>query len=145
MLIVEVMGQLSNYKTRLLFAQLPGIPELQLAELVREVSTTRRLRRLKPGDVARLIQSYLEGATLGDLASHYSVNRTTVSNILRRAGVRRFDRRLSSNDVEEVIQLYGSGQSLSDVAYQLKVSPNTIRNHLLRAGVKTRNSHGGEQ
>lgn len=139
------MGQLSNYGTKSRLTKLAGISCDQPVCREREVVAQRRLRRLMPGDIARLIESYLEGATLDDLASYYSVNRTTVSTILQRVGVRRRDKRLSSNDVEEVIRLYESGCSLSEVAGQLKVSPNTIRNHLLRAGVKTRNSHGADK
>jgi hypothetical protein len=142
---VEVMGQLSNFKTRLHLTQLAGAPCDRPVGQEREMVIQRRLRRLNPNDTARLIESYLNGATLSELASGYSVNRTTASTILQRAGVRRRGIRLCSFDVEEAIRLYESGQSLLAVANLFKVSPNSIRNHLLKAGVKTRNSHGFKQ
>ena len=135
---VEVMGQLSNHNTRLRLEQLAGIPVDQPIHPGHKLVARKHLRRLNPTDITRLIDSYLGGVTLKELAAIHGINLTTVSSILERAQVRRRGRPLSSNDVEKAIHLYRSGQSLSVVAGHFKVSSDTIRHYLVRAGLKLR-------
>ena len=134
------MGRLSNHNTKLRFEQLAGIPGDQPILRKREVVVRKHLRRLRTTDIARLVDAYLSGATLKELAAVHGINLTTVSSILERAQVRQRGRRLSSNDVEEAIHLYQSGQSLSVVSSRFKVSPDTIRHHLSRAGLTLRDA-----
>lgn len=135
------MGQLSNYNTNLRFAQLAGISGDQTPVPKAKVVARKHLRRLRQPDIAELIDKYLDGTTLKELATNYRINLTTVSAILERTQVRRLGRPLYPNDIEEAIRLYRSGRSLSSVANQFKVSPGTIRHHLSRAGIRPRSRH----
>jgi|SRR5829696_658976 len=54
-----------------------------------EASAGRGLvRRLSEGQVAKLIDGYLHGVTMKELASYFKIHRTTVSLHLKRQGVR---------------------------------------------------------
>jgi predicted DNA-binding protein YlxM (UPF0122 family) len=46
------------------------------------------VRRLSDEQLASLIDSYVDGATMNDLAELYKIHRTTVSLHLKRQGVR---------------------------------------------------------
>jgi hypothetical protein len=72
-------------------------------------------RRLEPNKVAQLVQGYVGGLRVDELASHFQVNKSTVIGHLDRAGVARRWRKLQPADVQEA-NLYASGLSLANVA-----------------------------
>lgn len=58
-----------------------------------EVPPTRGIvRRLPDEQVAKLVDKYLDGATINDLAKYFKIHRTTVSLHLLRQGVRHHGR-----------------------------------------------------
>lgn len=105
-------------------------------------SPGQRQHRLKPDQVQALITAYQAGALIKELASQFSIERRTVSEILARAGIERRRRGLAEAQIDEAIELYAQGVSLAKVGRQLGVDGETVRQQLLKRGVKMRVRNG---
>jgi transposase-like protein len=95
-------------------------------------------RRLTEDEVDRLVDAYLAGATIGDLAARFGIHEHTVSAHLERKGVRRRYRMLDDAAVEVAAGLYREGWSLARVGRHFGVQAGTVLRALRLAGVPTR-------
>lgn len=87
-------------------------------------------RRLRSEAVDALIEGYLAGRTVYELAAEFGINRRTVSEHLHRRRVPMRRRGLSAVQKKEAIRLYEQGWSLARIGARFKVHPGTVRNHL---------------
>jgi len=102
-------------------------------------------RRLEPNKVAQLVQGYVGGLRVDELASQFQVNKSTVIGHLDRAGVARRWRKLQPADVQEARRLYESGLSLAKVAGHFGVHASTVYSALRKATVQMRDTQGRER
>ena len=97
-------------------------------------------KRLSGPQTDQLVQAYLAGSSVRQLAAEFEVNRHTVSAHLERHGVHRRGQkqRLTAEQVPAAIDLYGSGWSLVRVGEHFDVNAETIRRALRTAGIALR-------
>jgi DNA-directed RNA polymerase specialized sigma24 family protein len=102
----------------------------------------QRQKRLRPDEVARVIERYTAGATTYELAAEFGCHRNTISGALRKAGVRLRLDGLTTEQIEQAVGLYESGLSLQVVANRLGSTARTVHSRLLERGVAMRDTHG---
>lgn len=84
-------------------------------------------------EVARLVDDYLAGLSVGYLAQKYGVHRATVSKHLTRNNVVRRQRGLTTEEAAEAVRLHGGGISMRAIARTLGVDRRQIRSSLVAA------------
>ncbi len=106
----------------------------------------RTQRRLRAADVDSLVDGYETGATIAELATRFTINRTTVmAHLNRRNMQRRGAAKLWDDEVlAAAARSYTNGDSLAHIASQHAVDPQTVANRLRRAGVAIRPRPGSE-
>lgn len=109
------------------------------------VVRVKRAKTLNAGELERIREAYLAGATTAELGSQFGVDRQTVQRKLRAMGVRMYGSSLTPEEIEEAVRLYASGLPISKVAQDLKRGETGVRNALIRAGVQLRNTQGRER
>jgi DNA-directed RNA polymerase specialized sigma24 family protein len=93
--------------------------------LVRQVQ-----KRLDPASIDALVDGYLAGQTVYELAAEFGIERRTVSAHLHRRGVPMRRRGLSLAQNEEALALRDRGWSLAKIGARFDVSAGTVRNYL---------------
>jgi DNA-binding CsgD family transcriptional regulator len=94
---------------------------------------------LSTAEVADLVVSYREGASLSALSRRFAIHEQTVRAHLDRGGVPlRLQKLLTAEQVSELVDLYEAGATLRELGLQFDVAANTVRNNLLRVGVVLR-------
>ncbi|MDR0593577.1 MAG: helix-turn-helix domain-containing protein [Bifidobacteriaceae bacterium] len=92
---------------------------------------------LKDQDSARLIEGYLSGKTVYELAAEFGVTRQTVTGHLKRRGVAMRLKGIAESDRAEVARLRGEGMSYARIGEKLGVDPSTVqRFHVRRLGAR---------
>jgi hypothetical protein len=144
-MLVEVSGQLSNQAIReeinTLFALtrdnvLGASPEQTSSEPQPSLRSPKRvIRRLEPDKLEELIQGYVDGVLIDELAARFHVDQSTVQKHARRHGLPRRSPRLGSQQSEEAARLYLAGQSLTRLSKHFGVATDTVALALRRAGV----------
>lgn len=99
-------------------------------------------RRLRDHEVDQLVEDYLAGATVLELAAKHRIHRTTVSGLLERRAVNRRWHVLEAADIGQAISLYATGLSCASIAKTLGVHANTVYLALTKVGMKMRDCHG---
>ena len=99
-------------------------------------------RRFTESETKAIIDGYLAGKTVYELADTHRCNRTTISAVLKRNGVPLRLTPATDEQVEEMIHFYRSGLSLAAVAAKIGVNASTVLNRLREHNVPTRDSHG---
>lgn len=86
-------------------------------------------RRLREADVARLVEDFVAGASVGDLITAYGVNRTTVYAHLDRNEIARPRRegKLSPAQVQRLTEFHRRSTPIAAVASQMGVGEETVR------------------
>ena len=84
--------------------------------------------------VDRLIDDYLAGISVGQLAQQYGVHRSTVSAHLTRRGVVRRLSGLDDHDAAEAVLLHRTGASMRAISRALGVDRRQVRVSLAAAG-----------
>ncbi|MFT4235622.1 MAG: helix-turn-helix domain-containing protein [Microbacterium sp.] len=92
--------------------------------------TRQAQRRLDAASVDALVDGYLAGQTVYELAAEFGIERRTVSAHLHRRGVPMRRRGLSLAQKEEAFALRDRGWSLAQIGARFDVSSGTVRNHL---------------
>jgi hypothetical protein len=92
--------------------------------------------------MADLVQGYLDGVPVDELAARFDINPSTVQKHVRGRALPRRSPRLGPTHVEEAIQLYSSGQSLAKLGNYFDVSKDAVANALRRKGVNLRPRQG---
>ncbi len=86
-----------------------------------------------------VVEAYVDGASMGELAREYGVRRVSISGLLRREGVAiRVRRVMSQAEVDSAVQLYAGGLSLQKIGDQLGWDHKTVYGQLKKRGVVMR-------
>ena len=101
-------------------------------------------RRLREGDINRLVKLYLSGLTINAIADRMGIHRTTVIHNLEGNGAsrRRNLRKMSDPQVMEAATRYATGISLASVSAEFSVHEGTLTRELQKAGVSIRSRRG---
>lgn len=98
------------------------------------VPGTRQVqKRLDAASIDALVDGYLAGQTVYELAAEFGIERRTVSAHLHRRGVPMRRRGLSLAQKEEAFALRHRGWSLARIGARFDVSAGTVRTHLASA------------
>lgn len=103
--------------------------------VVREIAIPQTF--LKDAEVDRLVDDYLAGSTVRELAQKYEIHRGTVSRHLTNRGVARRLPGLDVEDAAEAVKLCRGGSSMRSISRTLGVDRKVVRASLLSAGVLT--------
>lgn len=85
---------------------------------------------LSAAEIDGLVDDYLAGATVAELAAKYTVHRATVSKHLTREGVTRRTPGLHGWDAAEAVRLFREGESLRGISLSLGVGRALVRRTL---------------
>ena len=96
------------------------------------------MTRLDAPAAAELVDAYLAGAEIKDLARRFDVHRTTVTSLLLRHDIELRPVGLSPNQIHSTARLYRDGLSLARLGETFRVDDMTVRRYLLLAGVMMR-------
>lgn len=107
-------------------------------------SSSRRVqRRLTADEIDELLEAYVAGEPICDIAARHSVHRTTViAHVTRRGLLRRSDDGWSDQEIQTAADLYAGGESLATVGQHFGIDPATVANRFRRAGVPIRARRG---
>jgi hypothetical protein len=86
----------------------------------------RTVRRLESGQVAALVEAYLEGATVYELAERFKIHRVTVSEHLHRQGVKMRRQGLEGWQIDEAAKLHEQAWALTRIAQRYGVHASTV-------------------
>jgi transposase-like protein len=98
--------------------------------------------RLGDDEVDQLVEGYLQGSSIRELAARFECHRETVSKWLTSRGVEMRHLRLTPERIDKAQRLYESGLSLTDGGKAIRADLSAVRRHLMRRGVKMRDSRG---
>lgn len=105
-------------------------------------TVVRRIEHLQTfltaSEVDRLVDDYLTGATVSELADRYGVHRATVSAHLTRRGVSRRVPGLGVEEAAEAVRLYLGGISMRAIARSTGVDRKLVRIALVQADLAIR-------
>jgi transposase-like protein len=141
---VDLLGQLSNPYDQVSEGIFSLGDRFAPAIASSSVEHGRRPRRLTQAQVKDLIEAYLLGATIKDLAAEHDIHRVTVMDHLRRNEIpRRSDSiRWTPEQLVEVSDLYREGNSIRVLGERYGLDPSTVAKRLKRAGVQLRPRRG---
>ncbi len=123
-----------------------GLRPVEPPVILKEESPARPVQhRLRPEEIAELVAAYRAGGTIDELATRFSVHRTTVMGHLTRLDVARRRRGLSAEQIGDAAKLYAQGWSLARVGERFAVSGETVRVAFQKAGVAIRPRQGWGQ
>jgi hypothetical protein len=92
--------------------------------------------------MAELIQGYLDGVPVDELAIRFNVNPSTVQKHVRGHGLPRRSPRLGPTRIEESIQLYLAGDSLATLGKRYGIGKDAVARALRKAGIELRPRNG---
>lgn len=129
-----------------------GLGTLEVSNILIELGLHMRLRRgenstarrkIKPEQEPELIQLYMDGATLAQLAEKYGCHLVPVRNVLLRAGIQMRQRggaiksfSRSPEFRQRVCQLWGEGLSQTSIGKELGCSQGVVSSVLLAEGIR---------
>lgn len=87
---------------------------------------------LTPAQVGQLVDGYLGGSTVTDLAVKYEVHRATISRRLTDNGVVRRSAGLHRWEAAEAVRLFRQGESLRGISRSIGASRDSVRKTLER-------------
>jgi hypothetical protein len=113
-------------------------------------SAFRRWGKSAPIDTAKLVERYLSGLTLRDVAMEFNTSSSTVFTVLKREGVRVRDRKEarrrhgirepSAEEIQTICFDYAGGKSSNALACELKIPCQRILRILRQSGVVVRSN-----
>ncbi len=126
-----------------------GLQELPIATTEAAADTVRVHRRtaakLSDHQVAALVEGYLAGATVYELADRFGIHRVTASAHLHRQGITVRRQGLDAEGVAHAVHLYKAGWSCARIGDRLNVDATTAWTALKTRGTAIRDTHGREQ
>ena len=102
----------------------------------------QRQRRLTTMECQRVIETYLAGSSMNQVAAELHVHRTTIAACLRKHDVPLHRRGIPSGEVEAAAACYRDGWSLARLAERYGCSAMTVHAALIRHGVDIRPRKG---
>jgi len=97
-------------------------------------SRQHQIVRLTDAQVDRLVEGYLAGKSVYQLASLFGINRQTVSLHLKRRGVTMRMQGLAESDRPEIERLRAAGWSYARLGERFSVDGSSVRNFVIRGG-----------
>ncbi len=82
----------------------------------------------------KVIETYVAGTPVKEIAREFGIHRTTITQIALAAGLSMRNQKLSPASKREAKRLYESGLSLTKVAKQLDISPAGARDAIIETG-----------
>lgn len=95
-------------------------------------------RRLTAEQIEQLVTEYQAGASMKELATRWSMHRTSVAARLRQAGVELRRQGIPADQLAEAVRMYIDGSSCQRLAELYECDDETVRQALKRAGVRMR-------
>ena len=86
----------------------------------------------------QIVEAYVSGKTVYDLAREFNCHRVTISAVLKRRGVALRGASPTEEQAAEMVRLYLSGLSLAKVGEHFDVHASTVLAQLRRRAVTTR-------
>ena len=100
-------------------------------------------RRLTADEIDELLEAYMNGEPIRDIAFRHGVHRTTViGHVTRRGLPRRSEQAWTDQELRTAARLYASGKSLAAVGQHFGIDAATVANRFRRAGVPIRARRG---
>ena len=100
-------------------------------------TVVRRIEQLQTfltaAEVDRLVDDYLDGTTVNELADRYGVHRATVSAHLTRRRVGRRRPGLGADEAADAVRLHLGGVSMRAIAQSMGVDRKAVRRALVEA------------
>jgi AraC-like DNA-binding protein len=97
--------------------------------------------RLDGAAIAQLVDRYLGGSAIKELAGEFDVHRTTITTVLRREQVELRQAGLNASQLEKARTLYRNGWSVARLGDEFGVDGTTVWRHLVLAGVVMRSAN----
>lgn len=122
------MRRYSNFgDQRKRLRRLADLPVRGVDEEPEVVAEPVRLRViLSAAEKQQLVESYVAGSTIRELARRFGINRETVSKILAEHGVERRYHQTVTVDMERARELQAQGLSINEIAAALGVGRTTL-------------------
>jgi hypothetical protein len=102
----------------------------------------RLIRHLSNAQMDELLQGYLDGIPVDDLAVRFGIDPSTVEKHVRRRDLPRRSPRLGPSHLEDATQAYRDGESLAMLAKHYGIGKDAVARALRRAGVELRVRNG---
>lgn len=110
---------------------------------VERVSVRRQpQRRLTTTEFQLVVETYLAGSSMSQLAAEFHVHRTTIAACLRKHGVPKHRQGIPPSEIEAAATYYRDGWSLARLADHYGCSGMTVREALTGHGVNIRPRRG---
>ena len=97
-------------------------------------SRQKQVVRLTDAQIDRLVEGYLAGKSVYQLAPVFGINRQTVSLHLKRRGVTMRRQGLAEADRPEIERLRSEGWSFTRLGERFHVHGSSVRNFVIRGG-----------
>lgn len=94
--------------------------------------------RISDDRADQIVEAYVSGKTVYDLAREFNCHRVTISAVLKRRGVALRGASPTEEQAIEMVRLYLSGLSLAKVGEHFDVHASTVLAQLRRRAVTTR-------
>ena len=124
----RVLDLLRRYSNRIFWTK--GLQGLLIATADAAAGTVRVRRRtatrLSDHQIAALVDGYLAGATVYELAARFGIHRVTVSTHLHRQGITLRRQGLDTEGIAHAVHLYQEGWSVARVGERLGVDGSTV-------------------
>lgn len=101
--------------------------------VVREVETAQTF--LTESEIDRLMEDYLAGISVNQLAQQYGVHRATIARHLRRRNVAVRTKGLDEAEQADAVRLFRGGVSIRAISNRMGVGRKAIRTALVDAGL----------
>lgn len=134
--VIEAVSHPSRPAKRLL-ARAATWPD-SLSDGPPPTTSYKTARQLRPAQVDKLVEEYLAGTTMRELARQFSVHRATVGKHLAARGVEAPPGLIPPEEVSTVVALYCDGWTLEQISQKFGTTRNTVRRRLQNAGVAMR-------
>lgn len=137
---MEIIAGLSSTRASSVRELLPTLGDLAaLSPIADDLRIRHRGRRVKPGEVARLLELYRRGVSVGEIAAELDLGTATVlRKLAEHQEPSRPFRKVCGELLSEIRCRYEAGQSLRALADEFSVTRGAVRNGLVAAGVAIR-------
>jgi hypothetical protein len=95
-------------------------------------------RHLGLDEISSLVEAHRSGLTVGQIATQFSLHRSTIGRHLAACGFNTRSLLLAPEEINEAAELYRSGHKLHDLAERYDVGVTTINRILVDHGVEMR-------
>lgn len=107
------------------------------------IAVYRTRRELTVGVVDEIVERFVNGEAMRDIAANLKVDRRRVRKALYERGAATPPTRLSDAEIAQAARLYQDGASLAAVGDRFGVTANTIKRRFIERGVDIRPGVGG--